>query len=152
MGVISLILYSSLLDFSHHWSITTWNPIGFIHPNPRWWVLEWSYNKIAVCQSPLLSPCFFPWIFTWKLIPDAASSPCVSKSFSSLNKKLVLPKMDISFWAICNDQTPAGWSPQMVVKSKGMPPEMAERFKLRIYVIIHSPDIILCHHVCFNKS
>ena len=56
VGVISLILYSSLSDFSHHWSITTWNPIGFIHPNRRWWVLEWSYNKIAVClpYSPLV--------------------------------------------------------------------------------------------------
>ena len=27
----------------------------------------------------------------------------------------------------------AGWSPQMVVKSKGIPPKMAETFRLRIY-------------------
>ena len=31
---------------------------------------------------------------------------------------------DALYWAIYNDQ-PAGWSPQMVVKSKGIPPKMA---------------------------
>ena len=35
-------------------------------------------------------------------------------------------------WANYSDQT-AGWSPQMVVKSKGIPPKCPENFRFRNY-------------------
>ena len=45
----------------------------------------------------------------------------------------------ILLWAIYNDRLQPERSPQMVVKSRGIPPKMAEQIRLRIYKI-HCPE------------
>ena len=134
VGVISLILVH--FGFSHHWSITTWNPIGiigFIHPNPQVMGTGVEFTTKSLYVSPTL-PLFFSWIFTWKLIPDAASSPCVSKFFSSLKKiSWSYQKWTYHSRQFVTTKLPPVGHPKWWVKSKGMPPEMAERFRLRIY-------------------